>query len=291
MTVHELYVRIQAMLPKNTALRGIVGFVNYICDRVYDRGNWSFCHKKGVLAFIEPYETGTVALTNGAVGVVGTGTTFTSGMVGRKVRVDGGPEYKIATFTDTTHMDLDRNYTADTDSGLSYVIFQNEYSLASDTKYIRKLWDADNQVELVLKTAVDAKGRDVLSLTVGNTIFYATLGVDSSNNVVLLVQPYPTESAHLEYYYHRKLTAVTGPGSTIDLPGLDELVVQGVYARILELSDDKRANREWNRFKAMLDTKYRKQEPATDFQATLTRMDDALEWQIPAIRVASRVTL
>lgn len=73
------------------------------------------------------YTTGSIAVTNGSAAVVGTGTTLTAQMVGRTLFVaDGGDQegigYKIASFTDTTHVTLENTYAGLTGSGKSYVI-------------------------------------------------------------------------------------------------------------------------------------------------------------------------
>lgn len=68
------------------------------------------------------YITGTIAVTNGSTAVVGTGTTFTAGMVGKTLRISGETKfYTVATYTDATHITID-SYTGTTGSGKSYVI-------------------------------------------------------------------------------------------------------------------------------------------------------------------------
>jgi len=67
------------------------------------------------------YTAGTIAVTNGSPAVIGTGTTFTSNMAGKRI-VIAGIWYTIASFTDTTHITLASNYAGTTASGLSYAI-------------------------------------------------------------------------------------------------------------------------------------------------------------------------
>lgn len=72
------------------------------------------------------YTTGTIELTNGSTAVVGTGTTFTAGMVGKKLRVTGetgsSSFYTISAYTDATHITLSGNYAGSTGSGKVYTI-------------------------------------------------------------------------------------------------------------------------------------------------------------------------
>ena len=58
------------------------------------------------------YTTGTITtLANGGTAITGSGTTWTSAMVGRHFRIDAdGQWYKIASFTSTTSITLEREY-------------------------------------------------------------------------------------------------------------------------------------------------------------------------------------
>ena len=70
------------------------------------------------------YSDGTVAVTNGSPNVVGTGTVWGTGVVGKKITIDG-VDYFILSRTDNTHITLTTNYAGTTASGLSYTIFGN----------------------------------------------------------------------------------------------------------------------------------------------------------------------
>lgn len=77
------------------------------------------------------YATGTIAITNGSPNIVGTTTAFTASMVGRWIvatdshGVPNGNFYRIASFTDTTHIAVDRNVIDTTASGLTFIIGQS----------------------------------------------------------------------------------------------------------------------------------------------------------------------
>lgn len=78
----------------------------------------------------DDYSTGTIAVTAGSAAVVGTTTVFTASMVGRTLFVDpsggtgDGSGYKVASFTDTTHITLENNYAGATAAGQNYLIGQ-----------------------------------------------------------------------------------------------------------------------------------------------------------------------
>lgn len=60
----------------------------------------------------DDYTTGTITtLANEGTAVTGSGSTWTAGMAGRYLKIDDdGDWYKIASFTDTTHITLDTEY-------------------------------------------------------------------------------------------------------------------------------------------------------------------------------------
>ncbi len=67
------------------------------------------------------YTTGTLAATFNNANLVGTGTTWTSGMIGQSILI-GDFWYTIATRTDNTHISISPNFQAPTVSGATYVI-------------------------------------------------------------------------------------------------------------------------------------------------------------------------
>lgn len=78
------------------------------------------------------YNTGTVTINNGDTTVVGSGTTFTSAMVGRYILLDG-LWYEITAFTDTTHITI-TEYNGGDLAGSTYTIAEVNF-----TGVLRKL--------------------------------------------------------------------------------------------------------------------------------------------------------
>lgn len=79
------------------------------------------------------YTTGTVTITTGTGAVVGSGTTFTSGMVGKPFKATGHSKwYRVKDFTDTTHITIENDSDDETSaydggaiSGATYTIQAN----------------------------------------------------------------------------------------------------------------------------------------------------------------------
>jgi hypothetical protein len=84
-------------------------------------------------AYGTDYTTGTVTITTGTGAVVGSGTTFTSAMVGKGFQAVGHTKwYKVTVFTDTTHITIQNDtdddtagYDGGTITGATYVIQAN----------------------------------------------------------------------------------------------------------------------------------------------------------------------
>jgi hypothetical protein len=69
------------------------------------------------------YQTGTAAVTNGSATVTGTGTTWTSAMVGGVFKIEGvAADYTVLSVESTTSLTLSATYTGTTAAGASYQI-------------------------------------------------------------------------------------------------------------------------------------------------------------------------
>lgn len=77
--------------------------------------------------------TGTAAVTNGSAAVVGTGTNFSAGQVGKNLVFPDGSQYRIAAFTDSTHITLSANFAGATASGVTVTVAN--YSALAYHKY------------------------------------------------------------------------------------------------------------------------------------------------------------
>ena len=80
------------------------------------------------------YSTGTARFTNNSTAVAGTGTTWTSAMVGMYIqKTIDGPAYRIATFTSATSIGLASAYTGATDASAgAYTITREQTDLAQE---------------------------------------------------------------------------------------------------------------------------------------------------------------
>lgn len=77
----------------------------------------------GVKTVLDTAQTGTITVTATSTGVVGVGTTFAVGDVGKYLRTAGGQLKKITAFVDTTHVTLDSAITT-TETGVAFTFLQ-----------------------------------------------------------------------------------------------------------------------------------------------------------------------
>lgn len=130
--------------------------VNRAQDKTFSFARWEFSLSDTFFATADDYSTGTVSVTNDSATVTGSGTTFTSSMVGRKFRIEGeNAYYKIDAFVSATEITLEQNYQGDTASGETFSIFQDEYRLAGDLDLHHLLRSIEDSKALFEFTARD----------------------------------------------------------------------------------------------------------------------------------------
>jgi hypothetical protein len=126
-------------------------------DRLTDK-DLPYLMTDGVITTVAPYETGTVTVTNNSKTVTGSGTTFTSAMVGRKIRIAGeNAYYRISSYSSATSITLENVYQGDTASAQTYSIYKDEYRLPADLdvyKVLRQIEDSQSIIDLE-RTAFD----------------------------------------------------------------------------------------------------------------------------------------
>lgn len=117
----------------------------------------------GFFTTVAPYETGTVAMTNNSKTVTGTGTVWTSAMVGRKIRFNGeNAYYRIASVASNTSLTLEVVYQGTTDTDATYSIYKDEYKLPADCDVYKILRQIENSQAL---TSVEATAFDIYEST------------------------------------------------------------------------------------------------------------------------------
>jgi len=111
--VGTFYLDADLILYSNITLRGASGGATTI-----DFGGGAYSVR---IEGDNAYSTGTVTTVKDSVTITGSGTTWTSDMVGQTILVDGNV-YTVTTFNSSTSLDLDIGVVTAGAAGLSYVI-------------------------------------------------------------------------------------------------------------------------------------------------------------------------
>jgi len=129
----ELGEQLNEDITDSTALANLKRWINMGYKDFWDESDWSWKQKTGYFQTVDVYNTGTVSVTNGNKTVTGTGTTWTSAMVGRFFRVEGTEDwYEIIAVGSTTSLTLRQNYLQATASSKDYKIYKKYYYLHPD---------------------------------------------------------------------------------------------------------------------------------------------------------------
>ncbi|MEM7828034.1 MAG: hypothetical protein QW561_01695 [Candidatus Aenigmatarchaeota archaeon] len=202
MTFGDLKIRIQKFVPELT-IADVGTFINNRYQQLLKNWQWSFLKAYANLTCIAPYTAGTVNVTNGSTTVTGSGTNWSTAMVGRHFRLSNAvPFYKIASVTSATSLTLSSAYGGDTAVGQGYEIFQHIYSLAPDVREISKIvYD-----EALLEKSVEWIERNDPDRSVsGKPMFWADRGLDANNVRQIELYPYPDTNYVIRYSYWKKI--------------------------------------------------------------------------------------
>lgn len=234
-TFSELYsdllnrVRAESSNTLNTTLAK-----RYINTALHDmhlgtREKFPWAERSAALITHAPYNTGTIAISQGSTTLTGTGTAWATAnafsennarTTGRLV-INGGPEvYNIASVDSDTQITLASKFVADTVSAGAYTYFEDEYALASD--YLRPLswksFDINDEVEILDRGAFER--RYVRNSTTGKpnvaTLYDKPFGSDTAPVKHVRFHKPPDKAYKFDYRYITKYLAVNASGAELE---------------------------------------------------------------------------
>jgi hypothetical protein len=212
------------------------GILNEVSMDILSRMDFQPLWKRAILRTVAPYDTGTVSVNVDSTTVTGVGTTFTSAMVDRKIKLTNDTAfYRIASFTDATHIELETAYAESANaSGETYEIWQDEYSLESDFDGFRSpIRDLGNSKLLDHRDLIYGETLFVTSTAAGSPDMVVPIGVDSSGNYMVRLQPPPNAVHVYDVRYRKNRTILDEWDDLIDFPPKDEeMFMAGLVARV-----------------------------------------------------------
>jgi len=282
MNFRDLKLRIQQFCPDLNLLS--IGFqINKAYQRILNYWPWSFLLSEGVLTTYNKYDIGTVSVTQGSKAVVGTGTGWTSDLVGRYFRVSSEyTYYEIESVTDATNLTLKYAYGADTKSGKSYTIFQHIYSMPSD---VREIAEFSYNWYMRQKDQYYLNRYDPWRFGTGTPEWWSYRGKDANGNLLIEFYPVPLENYPLTYKYYKKVPDLSADTDTplcrSDL--LEQVALCDCYKMVIYKNDAYRVAYEQTRMDSLLllqeaieeDYRTRSQRPGVwDVYEPISRSDD-----------------
>lgn len=111
--------------------------LNLAYSSILRERRWQGLLQARTLVTAAPYTTGTIDLTQASTSVTGTGTAFSSSMVGRWLQVAGSNElYSVASVESGTALTLDRVFAETTAAAAGFSIWQDTYTLDDEIREV-----------------------------------------------------------------------------------------------------------------------------------------------------------
>lgn len=223
---------------------------------------WTFCIAEGRIVTEAEYGDGTVAATNGAQAIVGTGTAWlpawTTAPSSRRVIIEGRSEsYRLATITNATNATLRDNWVGDTDSGLTYRMYRDTFEMPFNCGYGGEYIIADpkNQRAVHMKNLGSLMDRVTTPwATPPVSPWVARVDLTATGIPQMLFHPHPTSVEVYPVFYFR---SATKPANLAAFPDpmfpsdADDVITKRM---LLEYVKDPRHKRsDWRDFQAEYD--------------------------------------
>jgi len=222
-----------------TDLDALNGIINDRYMEIMRHYEWSLLKEVDtILQLVAIYDTGTIAVTEGSANITGTGTTWTAGMTGRRIRPVEREEWYTFTYISPTSGTLDRVYDGDTDAAASYKIFKSIYALASDVGTIDSLRDINSGAPLEKKSRDFLDSIDPSRRTYGTELFYFAQYEDASGIQQIELWPIPEEAEGLPYSYKPTVARLSSTSATFVEWLSIECLVAGCEASLYGLKKD-----------------------------------------------------
>jgi voltage-gated potassium channel Kch len=182
---------------------------------------WNYYKTYGDFTFREPYSTGTLAIANGSTTCTLTTGTWPSWAASGKLKI-GNKVYRIASRTSNSIVVLATAWAEDAETVATYVLFQDEYALASDLLKFGRLypgpgWGWGGEASS-LEQVLEAQNTQIL----GEAYPRMAAVHGSGNSAKLIVWPYPSGSEDVlcGYWYYRRPAALSSGADTADVDPL-----------------------------------------------------------------------
>ena len=236
--VHIGEPEVSAITTDNQLQIVVIDAINEAVDEVREKchfAEWAYLHD--TITTATALTTGTVAVTNGSTTVTSkdasgdSADNFTSVAAGDWLRVTGDlSSYRVASVSTGSSPDtltLEDSYVGTTSTSAGYKVIRDEYALSQtdlDQLVLASYGDGSYGAYSVPLKIVDIhrllqiSGGDVHRDASGKPRYIAHLGVDSSDDAIIKLWPYP-DSVYLIDLWHTALYSEISSASSVLFSG------------------------------------------------------------------------
>lgn len=137
-----------------------ISIINQKCRELSKKRRWRHYITLDTITVLAAYSTGTVSMTEGSGTVTGSGTTFTSAMVGRTFRAANGQGiYTITAYASATSITISPVWPHDSVSDETFQIYDDTYDFPANFQSLLEAKDAVTERPLDPIEWVDALRR------------------------------------------------------------------------------------------------------------------------------------
>lgn len=217
-TYAQLWGRVLLRCPSASSLLA-KDWIQNVFRQVAERRRWSWLLKYNQFLVPAQYSTGTVTVTRDSASVTGSGTAWTSAMIGRQFRVATTvPIYTIATVPSGTSLTLDSNYGGSTAATQAYRIYQCYFTPPTDFHAFQTVWDPAMNWQLTRHTQQnDLNTWDAQRATTGLGYCIAAFDYDTSTppRPRYEIWPHQTSEYVYPYLYEARCTDLADSGASL----------------------------------------------------------------------------
>lgn len=173
------------------------------------------------------YTTGTISVTKGSTTVVGTGTTFTAAMTGRKIKVGSFEEEYIVTYVSALQLTLNAAYNGTTNTEATYTLFENEFTMPSNCEEIISIRQYRQARQLEKITIRQLRMHNPSSLSFNqDPDYWCPLELSSDAEYQIQLAPVPYRQILLSIDYKKKITLLSADGDEPLVPSQQRYVLK-----------------------------------------------------------------
>lgn len=234
-TVEEVANHVASIVGMDNDLLLVGEFVARRWQEVANSTTLRALRKQGELVIPTPVEDGTVAATQGSTTITGTGTAFTSDLVGRHIRIKQA-WYLIAQVVSTTSLALQTEYSETTITGAGYHIVKRFHELAPDVRKIGSFvhMRLRRPLQMVSQIGMDL-GRPSRFELADSPFYVSEVGPTAQGVRQVEIYPYSNQQEIVHYMYWAappKLGFTDIIPGDIDTEALREGVLIDVYRHL-----------------------------------------------------------